>query len=108
MDLNLRGRRALITGDSEGIGAATAEVLAVEGCALHLAARSASALDDLARRLRAAHAVDVSVHPVDLRQAEALDRLAGDVPDIDILVNNAGDIPGGSLDVVDGQAWRRG
>ncbi|GII55453.1 short-chain dehydrogenase [Planotetraspora thailandica] len=106
MNLNLRGRRALITGASKGIGAATAEVLAEEGCDLHLAARSAPALEDLARRLRAAHSVGVSVHPVDLRLPEDLDRLAGDVPDLDILVNNAGDIPGGSLDAVDGKAWR--
>ncbi|GAA4573212.1 SDR family oxidoreductase [Planotetraspora kaengkrachanensis] len=108
MDLNLRGRRALITGSSKGIGAATAEALAEEGCDLHLAARNESALDDLSRRLRAAHSVDVSVHPVDLRRPEDLERLAGDVPDLDILVNNAGDIPGGSLDIIDGKAWRHG
>jgi len=108
MNLNLRGRRALITGASKGIGAATAEVLAEEGCDLHLAARSAPALEDLAHRLRATYTVDVDVHPVDLRRPDDLARLAEEASDLDILVNNAGDIPGGSLDAVDGKAWRHG
>ncbi|MEW9530918.1 SDR family oxidoreductase [Microbispora sp. NPDC049125] len=108
MDLNLRGKSALVTGASKGIGAATAEVLAEEGCEVHLAARGAPALEDLARRLRVTYGVGAHVHPVDLRRSEDLARLAADVPDLDILVNNAGDIPGGSLDAVDGRAWRHG
>ena len=44
MDLGLRGRRALITGGSRGIGFAVAEALAAEGAAVGLVARDASAL----------------------------------------------------------------
>ncbi|MFG2076233.1 SDR family oxidoreductase [Nonomuraea maritima] len=106
MDLKLRGKSALVTGASQGIGAATAEVLAEEGCDLHLAARNAAALEELARRLRQEHGVDVQVHPADLRRPEDLTRLADAVPDIDILVNNAGDIPGGTLDAIDANTWR--
>ena len=40
MDLGLKGRTALITGGSKGIGRACAELLAAEGCALHLAAET--------------------------------------------------------------------
>jgi 3-oxoacyl-[acyl-carrier protein] reductase len=40
MNLGLRGRRALIAGDSRGIGVACAEMLASEGCDLVLASRS--------------------------------------------------------------------
>lgn len=106
MDLRLRGKSALITGASKGIGAATAEVLAEEGCDLHLAARGKDALEAVAAGLRASHGVDVVVHPVDLRQSAGIERLAAEVPDIDILINNAGDIPAGSLDQVDQRTWR--
>jgi NAD(P)-dependent dehydrogenase (short-subunit alcohol dehydrogenase family) len=108
MDLALRGKQALITGASRGIGAATAEVLAEEGCHLHLAARGEAGLRALAERLRAEHQVKVDVHPADLRDPGDLARLAEATDGIDILVNNAGDIPGGSLDMVDDDAWRHG
>lgn len=108
MDLRLRGKRALVTGASKGIGAAVAEAFAEEGCHLHIAARSLPALDALAARLRAAHGVEVIVHAVDLRQPEDIARLAAASADIDILINNAGDIPGGPLEKVDELAWRTG
>lgn len=106
VDLRLRGKSALITGASRGIGAATAEVLAEEGCALHLAARNVSTLESLASRLRAVYGVDVRTHPVDLRQQADLTTLADAASDIDILINNAGDIPGGTIETVDEETWR--
>ena len=106
MDLHLRGKRALITGASKGIGAAAAEALAEEGCHLHLAARSEKDLENLAGHLRKAHAVEVTIHPVDLRQSADIERLAAATSGIDILINNAGDIPGGSLDRIDEATWR--
>jgi NAD(P)-dependent dehydrogenase (short-subunit alcohol dehydrogenase family) len=106
MDLHLRGRRALVTGASQGIGAAVAEALAEEGCQLRLAARRVQKLEEVAARLRAAQAVEVSVHPVDLRVPRDVADLAAAARDVDILVNNAGDIPSGSLAQVDASAWR--
>jgi NAD(P)-dependent dehydrogenase (short-subunit alcohol dehydrogenase family) len=108
MDLHLRGQRALVTGGSKGIGAAVATVLAQEHCDLHLAARNKPALDELATQLRAEHGVEVTVHAVDLRDPEDIDRLADATSGVDIVVNNAGDIPAGSLDMVDRQSWRHG
>jgi NAD(P)-dependent dehydrogenase (short-subunit alcohol dehydrogenase family) len=108
MDLNLTGRRALVTGASKGIGAATAQVLAEEGCALRLVARDRQALDELAGKLRADHGVPVTIHPADLRDPDAVAELARRAGDVDILVNNAGDLPGGPLHALDDQAWRHG
>lgn len=106
MDLHLRGRCALITGASKGIGAAVAETLAEEGCHLHLAARNTAAMDELAGRLRDRHRVCVAVHSVDLRDGDSLRQLAETAKEIDILVNNAGDIPSGTLDSIDEATWR--
>jgi NAD(P)-dependent dehydrogenase (short-subunit alcohol dehydrogenase family) len=106
MDLQLRGKQVLITGASKGIGATAAEVFAEEGSHLHIAARGTEALEALAGRLRSAYGVEVTVHSVDLRRREDIERLAAAATDIDILINNAGDIPGGSLDKIDEATWR--
>jgi NAD(P)-dependent dehydrogenase (short-subunit alcohol dehydrogenase family) len=108
MDLNLRGKRALITGASKGIGAATAESFAEEGCNLHLASRNKAELEKVAERLRKTYGVEVDVHPSDLRKAKDIEALASVASDIDFLVNNAGDIPGGSLDRISEETWRHG
>ena len=106
MDLNLSGKRVLITGASKGIGAAAASVFAEEGCHVRLAARSADALAEAASRLSRAHNVEATAHPADLRNADDIARLAAEVADVDILVNNAGDIPGGPLEAIDEATWR--
>jgi NAD(P)-dependent dehydrogenase (short-subunit alcohol dehydrogenase family) len=108
LQLDLANRTALITGASQGIGLACAEVLAAEGCHLHLAARNAPAMEAAKARLEAAHGVTVAVHGLDLSSTAAMERLAAATGDIDILVNNAGDIPAGSLADVGDEALRRG
>src|SRR6267143_2689090 len=97
MDLGLKGKTALITGGSKGIGLACAMSFAAEGCNLHLAARNRELLEAVRRTIRDAHGVDVSLHAVDLRDRIALRDLANACGDSDILVNNAGDIPGGKI-----------
>jgi NAD(P)-dependent dehydrogenase (short-subunit alcohol dehydrogenase family) len=108
MDLGLRGKRALVTGASKGIGASIAEVLAEEGCHLHLAARGARALETIAERARSTHGVEAQVHVVDLRKSEDVSNLADSASNIDILINNAGDIPAGGLADVSEESWRHG
>ena len=93
MDLNLKGKRALVTGGSKGIGRACAEVLAAEGCTVLIAARNPAPGSQ-------AKAIDLSQRGA----AEALTAWAGE---LDILVNNAGAIPGGDLLKVDEDTWRR-
>jgi len=106
MDLNLRGKRVLITGASKGIGAAAAEAFAEEGADVRLVARDGAALSALAGRLAREHNVEATAHPADLRDSAAIDRLVEDVGDIEVLINNAGDIPGGPVSAIDEATWR--
>jgi short-subunit dehydrogenase len=106
MDLGLRGKSVLITGGSKGIGLACARSFAAEGASLHLAARSRDALEAAAREISTQHAVEVAVHPLDLREPGAAERLAAAAGSIDVLVNNAGDMQSGSLTSIDEAKWR--
>jgi 3-oxoacyl-[acyl-carrier protein] reductase len=106
MDLKLAGRTALITGSSKGIGRATAEILAGEGCNVILVARTAADLDAAKSAIVRKANVRVDTVAADLSDSANVSRLAQDYPDIDILVNNAGAIPGGTLLDVDEVKWR--
>jgi hypothetical protein len=106
VDLNLQGKTALVTGGSRGIGRAVAEVLAAEGCNLHLASRTEADLERARDELNAAHGAQVTIHALDLSDGDAARRLAADTAGIDILVNNAGAIPGGDIEKVDETTWR--
>jgi NAD(P)-dependent dehydrogenase (short-subunit alcohol dehydrogenase family) len=107
MDLKLAGKRALVTGASKGIGQATAEVLAREGCDLVLVARSQGLLDEVRAGIAKLANVRVDLAAADLSESRNIERLARDFAAIDILVNNAGAIPGGTLQAVDEATWRR-
>ena len=106
MDLKLTGKTALITGASKGIGRATAEILASEGCNLILVARTAADLDAAKNAIIRRANVRVDTFAADLSDSANVTRLANDFPGIDILVNNAGAIPGGTLLDVDEAKWR--
>ncbi|MFY2834647.1 short-chain dehydrogenase/reductase [Achromobacter xylosoxidans] len=108
MDLDLKGRRVLVTGASQGIGEGLARAFAAEGCELYLVARSAEKLDGLAAQLRAASAAPVHTLACDLTTAGAVDRVLAFAGVADVLVNNAGNILGGTLWQVDEARWREG
>ena len=100
MDLQLKGRSALITGASKGIGAGLAKVLATEGCNLHLAARDGKAMQDLSANLLSKFDINITVHEADLSSSKAMAELDAAAADYDILFNNAGDIPAGDIEEV--------
>ena len=106
MDLQLTGKTVLITGGSKGIGRATAEVLAEEGCNLILVARDATLLDEAAAAIRARRQVNVRTIPADLSSDASVRRVAREAGEIDILVNNAGAIPPGDVLAIDDERWR--
>jgi NAD(P)-dependent dehydrogenase (short-subunit alcohol dehydrogenase family) len=106
MDLKLRGRTALITGASKGIGRACAEALAEEGVNVILVSRTQSDLDTVRASIAARWNVRAEVHAFDISASHNVDRLADLHPDIDILVNNAGAIPGGNLQEIGEARWR--
>jgi len=107
MDLNLKGKRVLVTGGSKGIGKACAQVLAEEGCAVTIASRDATALAAAAADIKVKTGAEVQWKATDLSQRGAPEELAAAAGDLDILVNNAGAIPGGDLWKVDEDTWRR-
>ena len=106
MDLQLKGKTALVTGASKGIGRGVAEALAAEGCTLHLASRTEAALAQAKAEIESAHGVGVEIHPCDLSQTGAAEALAEACGAVDILVNTAGAIPGGDLETLDEATWR--
>lgn len=96
MDLRLRGKRALVTGGSRGIGLATAKALAGEGCAVAIVARGQEALEEAASAIKS----DRPVLPVvadsrdDDQVRAAVEHTAAELGGLDILVNAAA-TPGG-------------
>jgi NAD(P)-dependent dehydrogenase (short-subunit alcohol dehydrogenase family) len=106
MDLKLGGRTALITGASKGIGRATAEILAAEGCNLILVSRTLSDLEELRGSLKAKHNGRFEVIALDMSRSKAIDELEAVASGVDILVNNAGSMPLGGIEDVTDEQWQ--
>ncbi len=106
MDLGLTGRAALVTGASKGIGRATAEVLALEGCDVHLVARTESELNRAAEEIGKKTGRTITYSALDLSVSENVDALCSNYSHVDIVVNNAGAIPAGTIDAIEEARWR--
>lgn len=92
-DIDVAGKRILLTGASSGIGEAAAEKFAAKGATVVAVARRQELLDDLVGRITAKGG-DTRAHAVDLSDMDAIDDLVAtverDLGGVDILINNAG------------------
>ena len=110
MDLGLRGRAALVTGASRGIGRGIAMELAREGCRLALCARGKDALDSAAAEARALGVEAIAV-AADVTTADgvrhAVEAALAAFGAIDVLVNNVGGSTGSSFLETSEEDWQR-
>jgi len=94
MDLQLKGKTALVTGASQGIGRCIAGMLAAEGVKVCIAARRKSLLEDLAGEITAAGGTAPAIVESDIMQDGAPQKLAdaarAALGRVDILINSAG------------------
>jgi 3-oxoacyl-[acyl-carrier protein] reductase len=104
MDLGLKGRKAIITGGSRGLGRAAAETLAAEGCDVAICSRGAEGVETAKKSLEA-KGVKVFAQAVDVGDKDALESFIAaaiaDLGGLDILISN----PSGG-NGVDEAAWK--
>jgi NAD(P)-dependent dehydrogenase (short-subunit alcohol dehydrogenase family) len=88
LDLQLKGKTALITGSAAGIGYATAQALLKEGADVIINGRNQEHLDKAAASLKAATGREPKKFVGDMSKATDIDRLVKEFPNVDILINN--------------------
>jgi len=110
MDLGLDGKVAVITGASEGIGKATARLLAQEGANVVMCARRPDVLEAVASEIREQTGGMVLAVAGDVRRNEDIENLIHraieNFGSVDILINNAGTSAAHSFETVDDAAWQ--
>jgi len=111
MDLGLKNRVALVAASSQGIGLATAEAFAAEGCRVALCARNDSSLQASAERIRKQYNVEVFAEAFDVTHAAKVSQFVAAVDgrfgSIDICVTNAGGPPAKGFLAASLEDWKR-
>ncbi len=110
MQFTMKGRRALITGGSMGLGLAIGETFARAGASVALVARRADALEEARKKVAAAGAPKVLAISADVGTAEGCEKafkeaVAG-LGGLDVLVNNAGTSQRGPFESVSDELWQ--
>jgi NAD(P)-dependent dehydrogenase (short-subunit alcohol dehydrogenase family) len=103
MNLQLEGKRALVTGSTAGIGLAIAKALANEGAHVILNGRTQKRVDEAIANLKG----NVQGIAADLGTAEGAALVAEKYPDVDILVNNLGIFEPKPFEQIPDEDWRR-
>ena len=106
MDLGLKGRRALVSGSTAGIGLAAATALAAEGCDVIINGRTQPRVDQALHRMRAeVPGARVTGVALDLASAAGCEELSRRVPDVDVLVNNLGIFEPKAFEAIPDACW---
>jgi len=112
MDLGLKGRVAIVTGSSSGIGKAIALGLAQEGTKVSICARNEEQLKETAKEIASSAKVEVLALQTDLTRREDIKKLVNETlrkfGRLDILVNNTGGPPPSIFLETSEEDWRRG
>jgi 3-oxoacyl-[acyl-carrier protein] reductase len=111
MDTGLKNRIALVAASSQGIGRATAEAFAAEGCRVALCARNSEALEATAASIRERYKTDVLTEAFDVTRAEAVhgfvEKVVHQFGGVDICVTNAGGPPSKGFLATNLEEWRK-
>ena len=111
METGLKGRVAVVAGSSQGIGLATAEAFAAEGCNVAICARNGAKLEAAAKKIRAQSRVEVLTQAVDVTDGVAVhgfvESVAKRFGQVDICVANAGGPPAKGFLAASIEEWRK-
>jgi 3-oxoacyl-[acyl-carrier protein] reductase len=111
MDMGLKKRVAVVAASSQGLGLATAEAFAAEGCRVAMCARNRQALEAGAEKIRKQHGVETYLEAFDVTDAAAVSRFVAAVAErfgsVDICVTNAGGPPAKGFLAVSLEEWQR-
>lgn len=107
MDMQLRGKLALVSGSTAGIGHAIAAGLAAEGARVIVNGRTQSAVDDAVRRINPGDGGSVQGFAGDLSKREIAEDLTDKFPNIEILVNNLGIFEPKPFEDIPDEDWMR-
>jgi 3-oxoacyl-[acyl-carrier protein] reductase len=107
MDLGIRGKRAIVSGASKGLGRACAQSLVAEGVSIAIVARGEEALMEVAAGLKRTAQGEVVPIVADIATVDGRQRVLSAFPDPDILVNNSGGPPAGDFRAFDRDDWIR-
>lgn len=108
MDLQIKGKKALITGSTLGIGFATASALAAEGAIVYINGRKQETVDQAVAKIKTAHSgADVHGIALDLGSADGVAKLVAQLDAVDILVNNLGIFEPKEFEAITDEDWLR-
>jgi 3-oxoacyl-[acyl-carrier protein] reductase len=111
MDMGLKGRVAIVAASSQGIGRATAEAFAAEGCKVAMCARNAPALAEAAEKIQKQYSAEVFHQALDVTDPHAVhefvDTVVKEFGAADICVTNAGGPPAKGFLAASVDDWRK-